>query len=104
MVSKQWRERDCFEINEGHVVRIKTAFDSLQVLILEPSKILQPAVVCVSEEDEHRTVQLKHITPLKVCRPSATSRNLHIRLPFLEHLSFIQQGIISCAIAGRTNI
>ncbi|XP_041797729.1 mitogen-activated protein kinase kinase kinase 5 [Chelmon rostratus] len=35
------------------------------VLILEPSKVLQPAIVCVSEEDESRTVQLKHVTPLK---------------------------------------
>ncbi|XP_070691759.1 mitogen-activated protein kinase kinase kinase 5 [Pempheris klunzingeri] len=39
--------------------------DRCPVLILEPSKVLQPAVVCVSEEDESRTVQLKHITPLK---------------------------------------
>ncbi|XP_053736714.1 mitogen-activated protein kinase kinase kinase 5 [Synchiropus splendidus] len=35
------------------------------VLILEPSKVLQPSLVSVSEEDESRTVQLKHITPLK---------------------------------------
>ncbi|XP_026227916.1 mitogen-activated protein kinase kinase kinase 5 [Anabas testudineus] len=35
------------------------------VLILEPSKVLQPAIVCVSEEDENHTVQLKHVTPLK---------------------------------------
>ncbi|KAK9514131.1 hypothetical protein VZT92_027620 [Zoarces viviparus] len=35
------------------------------VLILEPSKVLQPAIVCVSEEDESRTVQLKHVTSLK---------------------------------------
>ncbi|XP_038566796.1 mitogen-activated protein kinase kinase kinase 5 isoform X1 [Micropterus salmoides] len=34
------------------------------VLILEPSKVLQPAIVSVSEEDESRTVQLKHIVPL----------------------------------------
>lgn len=40
---------------------------AFQVLILEPSKVLQPAIVCVSEEDESRTVQLKHVTPLKVC-------------------------------------
>lgn len=37
-----------------------------QVLILEPSKVLQPAIVSVSEEDENQTVQLKHVTPLKV--------------------------------------
>lgn len=37
-----------------------------QVLILEPSKVLQPAVVSVSEGDESRTVQLKHVTPFKV--------------------------------------
>uniref|UniRef100_A0A3Q2XX86 mitogen-activated protein kinase kinase kinase n=1 Tax=Hippocampus comes TaxID=109280 RepID=A0A3Q2XX86_HIPCM len=35
------------------------------VLILEPSKVLQPAVVSVSEGDESRTVQLKHVTPFK---------------------------------------
>ncbi|KAM7421278.1 hypothetical protein PAMA_015431 [Pampus argenteus] len=39
--------------------------DRCPVLILEPSKVLQPAIVCVSEVDESRTVQLKHITPLK---------------------------------------
>ncbi|XP_022619973.1 mitogen-activated protein kinase kinase kinase 5-like [Seriola dumerili] len=39
--------------------------DRCPVLILEPSKVLQPAIVCVSEEDESRTVQLKHVTPLK---------------------------------------
>uniref|UniRef100_A0A674P9S4 mitogen-activated protein kinase kinase kinase n=1 Tax=Takifugu rubripes TaxID=31033 RepID=A0A674P9S4_TAKRU len=36
-----------------------------QVLVLEPSKVLQPAILCVSEEDENRTVQLKHITTQK---------------------------------------
>uniref|UniRef100_A0A667ZCP2 mitogen-activated protein kinase kinase kinase n=1 Tax=Myripristis murdjan TaxID=586833 RepID=A0A667ZCP2_9TELE len=41
--------------------------DRCPVLILEPSKVFQPALVCVSEEDESRTVQLKHVTPLKVC-------------------------------------
>uniref|UniRef100_A0A8D3DH36 mitogen-activated protein kinase kinase kinase n=1 Tax=Scophthalmus maximus TaxID=52904 RepID=A0A8D3DH36_SCOMX len=45
--------------------------DRCPVLVLEPSKVLQPAIVCVSEEDESRTVQLKHVTPLKVCRPNA---------------------------------
>ncbi|KAK2844874.1 hypothetical protein Q5P01_011533 [Channa striata] len=39
--------------------------DRCPVLILEPSKDLQPAIVCVSEEDENQTVQLKHITHLK---------------------------------------
>ncbi|XP_062278112.1 mitogen-activated protein kinase kinase kinase 5 [Scomber scombrus] len=39
--------------------------DRCPVLILEPSKVLQPAIVCVSEEDESRTIQLKHVTPLK---------------------------------------
>ncbi|AWO96176.1 putative mitogen-activated protein kinase kinase kinase 5-like [Scophthalmus maximus] len=39
--------------------------DRCPVLVLEPSKVLQPAIVCVSEEDESRTVQLKHVTPLK---------------------------------------
>uniref|UniRef100_A0A8C4ERL0 mitogen-activated protein kinase kinase kinase n=1 Tax=Dicentrarchus labrax TaxID=13489 RepID=A0A8C4ERL0_DICLA len=45
--------------------------DRCPVLVLEPSKLLQPAIVCVSEEDESRTVQLKHVTSLKVCRQSA---------------------------------
>ncbi|XP_077384027.1 mitogen-activated protein kinase kinase kinase 5 isoform X1 [Festucalex cinctus] len=35
------------------------------VLILEPSKVLQPAIVSVSEGDEICTVQLKHVTPFK---------------------------------------
>uniref|UniRef100_A0A3Q3X845 Protein kinase domain-containing protein n=1 Tax=Mola mola TaxID=94237 RepID=A0A3Q3X845_MOLML len=35
------------------------------VLVLEPSKVLQPAIVSVSEKDESCTVQLKHVTPLK---------------------------------------
>ncbi|XP_039974103.1 mitogen-activated protein kinase kinase kinase 5 isoform X1 [Xiphias gladius] len=39
--------------------------DRCPVLILEPSKVFQPAIVCVSEEDESRTVQLRHVTPLK---------------------------------------
>ncbi|XP_041649487.1 mitogen-activated protein kinase kinase kinase 5 [Cheilinus undulatus] len=39
--------------------------DRCPVLVLEPSKVLQPAIVCVSEEDESCTVQLKHITVLK---------------------------------------
>uniref|UniRef100_A0A4W5MG93 mitogen-activated protein kinase kinase kinase n=1 Tax=Hucho hucho TaxID=62062 RepID=A0A4W5MG93_9TELE len=40
--------------------------DRCPVLILEPTKVLQPTIVCVSEEDDSCTVQLKHITPLKV--------------------------------------
>ncbi|XP_029959193.1 mitogen-activated protein kinase kinase kinase 5 [Salarias fasciatus] len=39
--------------------------DRCPVLILEPSKFLQPAIVRVSEEDESRTVQLQHVTSLK---------------------------------------
>ncbi|KAL7887251.1 hypothetical protein AOLI_G00049720 [Acnodon oligacanthus] len=35
------------------------------VLILEPSKVFQPSIVKVNEEDESRTVQLRHVTPLK---------------------------------------
>uniref|UniRef100_A0A4W4EMH6 mitogen-activated protein kinase kinase kinase n=1 Tax=Electrophorus electricus TaxID=8005 RepID=A0A4W4EMH6_ELEEL len=35
------------------------------VLILEPTKAFQPSVVSVSEEDESRTVQLRHVAPLK---------------------------------------
>uniref|UniRef100_A0A8C6UR37 mitogen-activated protein kinase kinase kinase n=1 Tax=Neogobius melanostomus TaxID=47308 RepID=A0A8C6UR37_9GOBI len=38
--------------------------DRCPVLILEPSKLLQPAVVCVNEEDESCTVQLRHVSPL----------------------------------------
>lgn len=61
-------------IKECVTKRLEFSFDSLfQVLILEPGKVLQPAVVCVSEEDEHRTVQLEHVTPLKVCRPPLPS-------------------------------
>lgn len=48
-----------------------------QVLVLEPSKVLQPAILCVSEEDENRTVQLKHITTQKVLRPPAALTDLH---------------------------
>uniref|UniRef100_A0A4W4END5 mitogen-activated protein kinase kinase kinase n=1 Tax=Electrophorus electricus TaxID=8005 RepID=A0A4W4END5_ELEEL len=36
-----------------------------EVLILEPTKAFQPSVVSVSEEDESRTVQLRHVAPLK---------------------------------------
>ncbi|XP_072317039.1 mitogen-activated protein kinase kinase kinase 5 [Eucyclogobius newberryi] len=39
--------------------------DRCPVLILEPSKLLQPAIVCVNEEDESCTVQLEHVSPLK---------------------------------------
>ncbi|CAB1333550.1 unnamed protein product [Coregonus sp. 'balchen'] len=39
--------------------------DRCPVLILEPTKVLQPTIVCVSEEDDSCTVQLHHITPLK---------------------------------------
>ncbi|XP_041843395.1 mitogen-activated protein kinase kinase kinase 5 [Melanotaenia boesemani] len=39
--------------------------DHCPVLILELSNVFQPAVVSVSEEDESRTVQLRHVTPLK---------------------------------------
>uniref|UniRef100_A0AAX7UVC7 mitogen-activated protein kinase kinase kinase n=1 Tax=Astatotilapia calliptera TaxID=8154 RepID=A0AAX7UVC7_ASTCA len=41
-----------------------------QVLILEPTKLFQPAIVSVNEEDQSRTVQLKHATRLKVCKLS----------------------------------
>uniref|UniRef100_A0A674DS21 mitogen-activated protein kinase kinase kinase n=1 Tax=Salmo trutta TaxID=8032 RepID=A0A674DS21_SALTR len=40
--------------------------DRCPVLILEPTKVLQPTIVCVSEEDDSCTVRLNHITPLKV--------------------------------------
>eukprot|EP00063_Salmo_salar_P047410 XP_014022245.1 PREDICTED: mitogen-activated protein kinase kinase kinase 5-like [Salmo salar] len=39
--------------------------DRCPVLILEPTKVLQPTIVCVSEEDDSCTVRLNHITPLK---------------------------------------
>ncbi|XP_036072030.1 mitogen-activated protein kinase kinase kinase 5 isoform X1 [Oryzias melastigma] len=39
--------------------------DRCPVLILEPSKLLQPAIVSVSKEDESRTVHLKHVTAVK---------------------------------------
>ncbi|KAF4102980.1 mitogen-activated protein kinase kinase kinase 5 [Onychostoma macrolepis] len=35
------------------------------VLILEPTKVFQPSIISVSEEDDSRTVQLRHITPLE---------------------------------------
>ncbi|XP_076827875.1 mitogen-activated protein kinase kinase kinase 5 isoform X2 [Brachyhypopomus gauderio] len=35
------------------------------VLILEPTKAFQPSVVSVSEEDESRTVHLRHVAPTK---------------------------------------
>uniref|UniRef100_A0AAY5JXD1 mitogen-activated protein kinase kinase kinase n=1 Tax=Esox lucius TaxID=8010 RepID=A0AAY5JXD1_ESOLU len=41
--------------------------DRCPILILEPTKVFQPAVVCVSEEDDSRTVQLNHIAPVKCC-------------------------------------
>uniref|UniRef100_A0A8C7GKY3 mitogen-activated protein kinase kinase kinase n=1 Tax=Oncorhynchus kisutch TaxID=8019 RepID=A0A8C7GKY3_ONCKI len=40
--------------------------DRCPVLILEQTKVLQPTIVCVSEEDDSCTVRLNHITPLKV--------------------------------------
>lgn len=67
-IRNKWKPRGYYEIATEFGFWI-AAF--AQVLILEPSKVLQPAIVCVSEEDESRTVQLKHVTPLKVCRPSA---------------------------------
>ncbi|CDQ80206.1 unnamed protein product [Oncorhynchus mykiss] len=39
--------------------------DRCPVLILEQTKVLQPTIVCVSEEDDSCTVRLSHITPLK---------------------------------------
>uniref|UniRef100_A0A8C4EL62 mitogen-activated protein kinase kinase kinase n=1 Tax=Dicentrarchus labrax TaxID=13489 RepID=A0A8C4EL62_DICLA len=63
--------------------------DRCPVLVLEPSKLLQPAIVCVSEEDESRTVQLKHVTSLKVCRqsapqPWATFLSEYVCLPYIQ--------------------
>ncbi|XP_034029981.1 mitogen-activated protein kinase kinase kinase 5 [Thalassophryne amazonica] len=39
--------------------------DRCPVLILEPTKVFQPAIVSVNEEDESCTVQLKHLMHLK---------------------------------------
>ncbi|XP_072572362.1 mitogen-activated protein kinase kinase kinase 5 isoform X3 [Paramormyrops kingsleyae] len=36
-----------------------------QVLILEPTKVFQPSMVSVSEDDDSRTVQLRHVTTEK---------------------------------------
>uniref|UniRef100_A0A7N9ATJ0 mitogen-activated protein kinase kinase kinase n=1 Tax=Mastacembelus armatus TaxID=205130 RepID=A0A7N9ATJ0_9TELE len=57
--------------------------DRCPLLILEPSKVLQPAIVSVSEEDESHTVQLKHVTPLKVCRSTALVSKIDERSCFL---------------------
>ncbi|XP_055066774.2 mitogen-activated protein kinase kinase kinase 5 [Misgurnus anguillicaudatus] len=35
------------------------------VLILEPTKVFQPSIISVSEEDNSRTVQLRHVRPLE---------------------------------------
>ncbi|KAI7806518.1 mitogen-activated protein kinase kinase kinase 5 [Triplophysa rosa] len=35
------------------------------VLILEPTKVFQPSIISVSEEDDSRTVQLRHVIPLE---------------------------------------
>ncbi|KAM9488242.1 mitogen-activated protein kinase kinase kinase 5 isoform 2-T2 [Clarias gariepinus] len=35
------------------------------VLILEPTKVFQPSILSVCEEDKSRTVQLKYVTPLQ---------------------------------------
>ncbi|XP_043116424.1 mitogen-activated protein kinase kinase kinase 5 isoform X2 [Puntigrus tetrazona] len=35
------------------------------VLILEPTKVFQPSIISVSEEDDSCTVQLRHVTPLE---------------------------------------
>uniref|UniRef100_A0A8C6NH48 mitogen-activated protein kinase kinase kinase n=1 Tax=Nothobranchius furzeri TaxID=105023 RepID=A0A8C6NH48_NOTFU len=56
--------------------------DRCPVLILEPSKVLQPAFVSVSEEDESCTVRLKHVTPLNVFAAvfSVLHSCLHVRI------------------------
>ncbi|XP_062847445.1 mitogen-activated protein kinase kinase kinase 5 [Trichomycterus rosablanca] len=35
------------------------------VLILEPTKVFQPSILSVSEEEESRTVQLRHVAPIQ---------------------------------------
>lgn len=63
-------------------MRTDGVLSSAQVLILEPSKVLQPAIVCVSEEDDSRTVQLQHVKPLKACGPPPPLSPLLPALPF----------------------
>ena len=54
-----------FSLNRPRVVLLMGSLCP-QVLILEPSKVFQPTIVSVSEEDVSRTVQLQHVTPLMV--------------------------------------
>ncbi|TRZ03078.1 hypothetical protein DNTS_029878 [Danionella cerebrum] len=41
------------------------ANEQKKVLVLEPTKVFQPSIISVSEEDDSRTVQLRHVTPLE---------------------------------------
>lgn len=73
------------------------------MLILEPSKVLQPAIVCVSEEDESRTVQLKHVTPLKVCRPSVTPPPRQLsKYMLIKSLLYMQKCRINCIVTEKS--
>lgn len=68
---QQIMEKDRFDPPPPSFKLNESLLAFFQVLVLEPSKVLQPAIVSVSEKDESRTVQLKHVTPLKVHRASA---------------------------------
>uniref|UniRef100_A0A674B5M1 mitogen-activated protein kinase kinase kinase n=1 Tax=Salmo trutta TaxID=8032 RepID=A0A674B5M1_SALTR len=61
----------------------------LNVLILEPTKVLQPTIVCVSEEDDSCTVQLNHITPLKLLIPHFNFFDLFSVSKFDERSCFL---------------
>ncbi|XP_053488227.1 mitogen-activated protein kinase kinase kinase 5 isoform X1 [Ictalurus furcatus] len=52
---------------ELHVQACKPTLSTARcpVLILEPTKIFQPSLLSVCEEDKSRTVQLRHVTPLQ---------------------------------------
>ncbi|KAG7336155.1 hypothetical protein KOW79_000848 [Hemibagrus wyckioides] len=52
---------------ELHVQACKPTLSTARcpVLILEPSKIFQPCILSVCEEDKSRTVQLRYVTPLQ---------------------------------------
>uniref|UniRef100_A0A8C7XL75 mitogen-activated protein kinase kinase kinase n=1 Tax=Oryzias sinensis TaxID=183150 RepID=A0A8C7XL75_9TELE len=65
----------------------KVVFCCFQVLILEPSKLFQTAIVSVSKEDESRTVHLKHVTSVKASRGPSDGKMLVISFAALIHSS-----------------
>ncbi|GAA6103041.1 mitogen-activated protein kinase kinase kinase 5 [Tachysurus ichikawai] len=52
---------------ELHVQACKPTLSTARcpVLVLEPSKLFQPSILSVCEEDKSRTVQLRYVTPLQ---------------------------------------